>query len=94
MIAATSVQYLVQPVPDYPAASIRLRETGTVVVHVLIGEDGTAQRSARAPVLGLCAARRRRAGRPSARRGSGRYTENGQAVEVWAPMPIDFELER
>lgn len=92
-VSATAVQYLVPPAPEYPAASSRLRETGTVVVQVLIGEDGTARelrvmRSSGHPRLDAAAlaAMRKARFRP--------YTEEGRALAVWAPAPIEFELEK
>ena len=92
-VSATAVQYLVPPAPEYPAASSRLRETGTVVVQVLIGEDGTARelrlmRSSGHPRLDAAAlaALRKARFRP--------YTEEGRALAVWAPAPIEFELEK
>ena len=92
-VSATAVQYVVAPAPEYPAASSRLRETGTVVVQVLIGEDGAARelrvaRSSGHPRLDAAAvaALRKARFRP--------YTEDGRALAVWAPAPIEFELEK
>ena len=39
----TNADYLQNPAPVYPRASIRLGEEGTTVVRVLIGPDGRAQ---------------------------------------------------
>ena len=90
---STAPDYLLPPAPVYPAASNRLRETGTVVVRVLIGEDGSArevrvQQSSGHPRLDAAAvaAVRKARFRP--------YTDDGVAVAVWAPAPIEFELEK
>lgn len=42
---STSADYLQNPKPPYPPISKRLGEQGKVVVRVLIGTDGTAQRA-------------------------------------------------
>jgi protein TonB len=44
-LPSSDAQYLKNPKPRYPPMSNRLGETGTVVVRVLIGTDGTAQKA-------------------------------------------------
>jgi periplasmic protein TonB len=44
-LPSSDAQYLNNPKPRYPPMSNRLGETGTVVVRVLIGADGTAQKA-------------------------------------------------
>lgn len=44
-LPSSNAQYLQNPKPAYPAISKRLGEQGKVVVRVLIGPDGTAQKA-------------------------------------------------
>jgi len=44
-LPSSDAQYLQNPKPAYPAISKRLGEQGKVVVRVLIGADGTAQKA-------------------------------------------------
>ena len=44
-LPSSDAQYLQNPKPSYPAISKRLGEQGKVMVRVLIGEDGRAQRA-------------------------------------------------
>jgi periplasmic protein TonB len=44
-LPSTDADYLQNPKPVYPALSRRMGEQGRVVVRVLIGADGTAQRA-------------------------------------------------
>lgn len=44
-LPSSDAQYLQNPKPPYPALSKRLGEQGKVVVRVLIGVDGTAQKA-------------------------------------------------
>ncbi|WP_041676385.1 energy transducer TonB [Ramlibacter tataouinensis] len=44
-LPSSSADYLQNPKPPYPPASKRLGEQGKVVVRVLIGTDGTAQKA-------------------------------------------------
>ena len=44
-LPSSDAQYLQNPKPAYPAISKRLGEQGKVVVRVLIGPDGTAQKA-------------------------------------------------
>ena len=43
VLPSTKAAYLNNPRPPYPAMSKRLGETGTVVLRVLVGADGTAK---------------------------------------------------
>lgn len=87
----TSVQYLRPPQVQYPMASRRLGEQGRVVVRVLIDRSGHAERvelhqPSRFPRLNEAALRAAHEAlyRP--------YTENGEALVVWALVPVLFEL--
>ena len=44
-LPSSDADYLQNPKPVYPPMSKRLNEQGTVLVRVLIGVDGTAQRA-------------------------------------------------
>lgn len=87
----TSVQYVRAPQVQYPMASRRLGEQGRVVVRVLIDRSGHAERVelhqpsrfARLNEAALKAAHEAQY-RP--------YTENGEALVVWALVPVLFEL--
>ena len=45
-LPSTRASYLNNPKPPYPASSKRLGETGTVLLRVLVGADGSAERVA------------------------------------------------
>ncbi len=45
VLPSTDADYLQNPKPPYPALSKRLGEQGKVIVRVLIGTDGTAQKT-------------------------------------------------
>lgn len=92
-IPPSAVQYLDPPAPVYPRLSIRMNETGVVLVRVFIGEDGLPRqvqlarssgfvRLDEAAVAGVQKARFR----PP--------TENGQPISGWARIEIPFELEK
>lgn len=90
-IPASSVEYSVSPRPVYPLYSRRARETGVVLLRVLINEKGLPARVEieqssgfgrldEAALLAMKGARFKP------------YAENGVALAVWAPAPIIFEL--
>ncbi len=94
VIPASAVQFLESPQPpEYPRASKRLSEAGTVMLRVFIDQRGqTAQvqvtRSSGYPRLdesALSAVRKWRF-KP--------YTVNGQPTAGWAAIPVMFELEK
>jgi periplasmic protein TonB len=93
VIPPSAVQFIVPPQPEYPRLSRRNRETGVVVVRVLVDTEGLPrslqvekssgfERLDAAAVLALQRARFRP------------HTENGQPVEGWARVPLDFSLEK
>lgn len=90
-IAPSAVHYLVPPAPAYPLASRRLRETGTVLLRVLVDDAGRpaqvqlAQSSGH-PRLDEAAIDAMRHARFKP------YSEGGVAQAVWAPAPIEFVL--
>ena len=93
-LPASAVQYLEQPLVVYPRLSKRNGETGLVVVRAFIGVAGGAPQSvqiskssshARLDEAAIAAVQKARF-KP--------HTENGQPVEGWALIPINFELEK
>ncbi|HEY4071505.1 MAG TPA: TonB family protein [Herbaspirillum sp.] len=88
----SGVEYIQKPQAEYPAASKRMGEEGTVILHVLVNEKGRAesvevQKSSGSPRLD-------EAGRQAARRALFKpYTEDGKAIRVYANVPITFKLE-
>ena len=93
-LPASAVQYLEPPAVVYPRLSKRNGETGLVVVRAYIGAAGGAPQSvqlskssthARLDEAAIAAVQKARF-KP--------HTENGQPVEGWALIPINFELEK
>jgi protein TonB len=92
-IPASSIDYLERPAPVYPRASIRLNESGVVVVRVFIDPAGLPRRvelarSSGHPRLDEAAV----SGVQQARFKP--PTENGLPISGWARIEIPFELER
>jgi len=93
IIPASAVQYLEPIALDYPRLSRKLGEAGRVMLHVYIGQDGLpkqvdlsqSSKFGRLDDAALAAVRKARFRPP---------TVNGQLVEGWAYVPIDFELEK
>lgn len=88
------MQYTVPPDVVYPRLSKRYGEAGRVLVRAFVDAAGGAPRSvqvsqssghARLDEAALSAVQKARF-KP--------YTDNGQPVEGWALIPIDFELEK
>jgi periplasmic protein TonB len=89
-VAITEVAYLTPPAPEYPMASVRLRERGTVQLRVLVDAQGRPQqvltaRSSGHPRLDAAAAAAVHAARFKP------YTENGRPLPFWVVVPIAFE---
>lgn len=92
LIPASAIQYRVLPDITYPNASRRLRESGLVIVAVLVDTEGLPrevqvaqgsgfERLDRAAVAGVQRARFQP------------YRENGRALAGWAHIPVPFTLE-
>ena len=87
----SKVEYIRPPQVEYPALSRRIGEQGRVLLRVLIGREGRAERvevqvssgSQRLDDAAVKAAREALY-RP--------YAENGVAISVWALVPTSFEL--
>jgi protein TonB len=78
--------------PDYPSASRRLEEEGTVTLKFLVGADGKVKESAVDKSSGF------RRLDEAARQGLAKClfkpgTENGQPVEGWAGIKYTWKLE-
>jgi protein TonB len=78
--------------PEYPSASRRLEEEGTVTLKFLVGVDGRVKESAVDKSSGF------RRLDEAARQGLSKCqfkpgTENGQPVEGWASMRYTWKLE-
>jgi protein TonB len=87
----TAVEFIRPPKVEYPALSRRLGERGRVVLRVLINRDGLAERVE--VQTGSSSARLDEAAIKAAREALYRpYRENGEAIPVWALLPIVFEL--
>lgn len=93
IIPASEVQYLVRPAPEYPRLSIRMGETGQVMVSVYIDEAGLPRTvqvlqssgHVRLDDSAVTAVKKARF-KP--------YTQNGVPTAGWARIPIPFELEK
>lgn len=90
-IAASAVEYIVSPKPAYPLYSRRAKETGTVMLRVLIDDSGlpaqiVIEKSSGFPRLDEAALAAMRGARFKP------YMENGRTLAVWAPAPVIFEL--
>lgn len=91
-LPSSDADYLQNPKPAYPAMSRRLGEQGKVVVRVLIGVDGTAQKAEIRQSSGHD--RLDQAGLNTVQRW--RYVpgkRGGVAEAMWFNVPINFVLE-
>lgn len=91
-LPSSAVAYLVKPVPVYPRASRDLGETGTVLLRVLVDEQGRPRevelsKSSGHPRLDRAAVQAMRAARFQP------HIEDGQPRMVWVPAPIHFQLD-
>lgn len=88
---SSQADYLQNPAPAYPPLSQRLGEQGKVVVRVLIGQNGRAQRADIARSSGF--ERLDQAALKAVL--SWRYvagTVNGQPQDMWFDVPVNFKL--
>ena len=91
-LPTSKADYLHNPPPDYPRMSKRLGEQGKVVVKVLIGEDGRAQKVELLTTSGF--ERLDKSAMEAAMRW--RYVpgkRGGVAEAMWYQVPIQFTLE-
>ena len=91
-LPSSDADYLQNPKPAYPAISKRLGEQGKVVIRVLIGVDGTAQRAEIRQSSGYD--RLDQAALTTVQRW--RYVpgkRGGVAEAMWFNVPINFVLE-
>ncbi|WP_054022648.1 energy transducer TonB [Piscinibacter sakaiensis] len=93
LIPASAVQFLVPPDPVYPRTSVRLNETGRVVVRVFIDETGRPRQVMVAQSSGF--PRLDEAATAGVQRARFKPpTANGQPISGWALVPIPFDLEQ
>jgi protein TonB len=89
----TIADYLQNPPPVYPRASLRLGEEGTTVVRVLIGPDGRAQEAHTARSSGSV-----RLDKAAEQTTLGwRYVpgkRGGVPEAMWVNVPIKWELKK
>jgi protein TonB len=87
------VDYLRAPVLEYPSASRRFGEHGRVVLRVLIGPDGQAEKIELHEASAF--QRLNDAAIEAARRALYKpYTEDGVAQPAWALVALSFQLRR
>lgn len=88
-----NVDYLRAPVLEYPSASRRFGEQGRVVLRVLIGPDGHAEKIELHEASAF--QRLNEAAIEAARRALYKpYTEDGVAQPAWALVALSFQLRR
>jgi protein TonB len=93
MIPASDIEYLGSTPLDYPRASQRLREAGTVTLRVLIDERGVPASVLVAKSSGF--QRLDDAAISSVKKWRFKpYIENAQPTSGWALIPVIFELEK
>ncbi|MBT3066219.1 energy transducer TonB [Rhodoferax sp. U11-2br] len=90
-LPSSQADYLNNPQPPYPALSLRLRESGKVMVRVLIGRNGLALRGEIVQSSGF-----ERLDQSALRAVlAWRYVPgkvDGQAQDMWFDVPISFRL--
>ena len=90
-LPSSHAEYLNNPQPPYPALSLRMHETGQVVLRVLIGKNGQALRGDVFQTSGF-----HRLDQSALKAVlSWRYVPgkvNGQAQDMWFDIPINFKL--
>lgn len=90
-LPSADADYLEQAQKNYPRVSRRLGESGRVLLHVLIGVDGTAQKVEVKQSSGferLDQAAIRIAQQTRYRPGK----KDGQSEAMWYALPVPFEL--
>lgn len=90
--SASQASYLVPPVLNYPPTSLELRETGTVLLRVLVDEKGRPSdvqvlKSSGFPRLDRQAVKDMKAARFKP------YIDNGVPSPMWMRAPMTFELQ-
>ena len=91
-LPSSSADYLQNPKPAYPALSRRLNEQGKVIVRVLIGADGAAQKAELRQSSGF--ERLDQAALATVLKW--RYVpgkRGGVAEDMWFNVPINFVLD-
>lgn len=80
-----------EPTVTYPQVSLRMRETGDLVLRVLVDETGHVEQVELQQSSGF--PRLDKAARDAAAKAVFKpYKENGQPVPVWVLVPFSFKL--
>jgi protein TonB len=91
-IGDAGIEYVRAPSPGYPPISLRLKETGDLLVRVLVDEHGTVKKVEVQKSSGFD--RLDRAAREAAGKAQFKpYMEGGRAVPVWVVVPFSFKLD-
>lgn len=91
-IGDAGIEYVRAPSASYPPISLRLKETGDLLVRVLVDEHGKVQKVEVQKGSGF--ARLDNAARDAALRAQFKpYMEGGRAVTVWVVVPFSFKLD-
>ena len=86
------IEYTRAPLPVYPPYSLRLRETGDLLLRVLVNEQGKVERAEVQKTSGH--PRLDNAAREAAMKAAFKpYLEGGRAVPVWVVVPFSFKVD-
>jgi protein TonB len=88
----SGIEYIRAPRPEYPSAARRRGDEGSVLVRILVNEQGVVERADIESSSGKTSLDL--AGLEAARRALFKpYVENGKAMPVYALVPIHFKLD-
>lgn len=91
-IGDAGIEYVKAPALSYPPISLRLRETGDLLVRVLVNEQGKVDKVEIQKSSGY--ARLDNAARDAAMKAVFKpYIDGGRAVTVWVTVPFSFKLD-
>lgn len=91
-IGDAGIEYVRAPTTTYPRLSMRLKETGDLLVRVLVNEQGRVERVELQKSSGF--PRLDSAAREAAQQAVFKpYLEGGRAVSVWVVVPFSFKLD-
>lgn len=91
-VVTQGIAYLVKPDPQYPPLARRAGEEGTALIRVLVNTEGRPEEANVQQSSGFN--RLDEAARKAVLAARFRpHQENGQAIRVWAMVPVNFTLE-
>jgi protein TonB len=91
-IGDAGIEYIRAPQASYPQISMRLRETGELLLRVLVNEQGKVEKVEVQKPSGF--PRLDNAAREAASRAVFKpYLDGGRAVPVWVVVPFSFKLD-